>query len=183
MTLNLKTANQSSCMILWPMMMHYHTKYGSKRFSNSENIINDILKFCCDLDLEQLMLYYQTKFACKWTSTLKDRVEIVLFWLRKPSMWPWNWRQWPNFSALHSGSWCCITIPSLVRKCSVVQKISSGQTFTGILNLCCDLHFECSNPIFPQNAPVYDAVLPNQVWFQTDQHFWWYRRNSPILNI
>ena len=31
----LKTANQSSCKTLWPMMMHHNTKFGSKRFSNS----------------------------------------------------------------------------------------------------------------------------------------------------
>ena len=52
------------------------------------------------------------------------------------------------FSTEHSGLWCCITTPSLVTKCSVVQKISSRQTFTDILNLCCDLDFECSNPVF-----------------------------------
>ena len=61
------------------------------------------------------------------------------------------------FSTRHSGSWCCITIPSLVMKCSEVQKILSGQTFTGILNLSCDLDPEHSNPIFLQNTPVYDA--------------------------
>ena len=31
-----------------------------------------------------------------------------------------------KFSAWHSGSWCFITIPNLVTKCSVIQKISSG---------------------------------------------------------
>ena len=36
-----------------------------------------------------MMLYYQTKFGCERTSSLEDRVEIVLFWLYKPSLWPW----------------------------------------------------------------------------------------------
>ena len=31
------------------------------------------------------MLYYQTKFACKPTSSREDIVEIVIFWLYKPS--------------------------------------------------------------------------------------------------
>ena len=31
--LTLKTANQSSCMKLWTMMMHHHTKFGYRRFS------------------------------------------------------------------------------------------------------------------------------------------------------
>ena len=33
-TLNLKTANQFSCMTLWPMMMHHLTKFGYIRFSS-----------------------------------------------------------------------------------------------------------------------------------------------------
>ena len=48
------------------------------------------LNLCCDLDLEQsysnfnrtlqfLMLYYQTKFGCKRTSSLEDTTEIVIF--------------------------------------------------------------------------------------------------------
>ena len=43
----------------------------------------------------------------------------------------------------HSGSWCCITIPSLVTKCYAVQKIS-GHIFMNILNL----HCKRSNLIF-----------------------------------
>ena len=39
----------------------------------------------------------------------------------------------------------------------------SGQTFTDILNLHCDVDLEHSNPIFPQDTPAYDAVLSNQV--------------------
>ena len=57
------------------------------------------------------------------------------------------------------------------KKCAVIQKISSGQTVTDILNLCCDLDLECSNPIFPQDTLAYDAVLSNQVWLQMDQQF------------
>ena len=34
MTLTLKTANQSSCITLWPTMMHHPTKFGDKRFSS-----------------------------------------------------------------------------------------------------------------------------------------------------
>ena len=77
-----------------------------------------------------------------------------------------------------SGSQCCITILNSVTKCSVVQKVSSGQTFTDISNLRCDLDLEYSNPIFPQDIPVYDAVLASQVWLQTNQQFRRYNRNS-----
>ena len=57
-----------------------------------------------------------------------------------------------------------------------IEKISSGQTFTDILNLYCDL--DHNNPIFPQDTPAYDAVLSNQVWLQTDQQFRRYSKKS-----
>ena len=63
----------------------------------------------------------------------------------------------------------------------MIQKISSGQTFTNILNLRCDLDVESSNPIFPQDIPACDAVLSNQVWLQMDQQFRRYSKNSHIL--
>ena len=111
-----------------------------------------------------MMLYYQTKFGCKLTSSLEDTyLEKIIFWLYKPSLWPWHWTQWTNFSAWHSGLWCCINIPGLQTKCSVVQKILFGQTFITILNLHCDLDLEHRNPIFPQDTLTYDAVLSNQV--------------------
>ena len=62
--------------------------------------------------------------------------------------------------------------------------------FTDILSLPCDLDFECSNPIFAQDTPAYDAVLSIQVWLQTDQQFRKYHKNksyfgyiSPYLDI
>ena len=119
-----------------------------------------------------MMMYHQTKFGCQRISSSEDIVAIVIFWLYKLSLWPWHWRQCTNFSTWHSGSWCYITIPSLVTKWSVAQKISSRQTFTNILNLCCDVDLERSSPIFcPQNTPASDDVLTNQVWLQTDQQF------------
>ena len=128
-----------------------------------------------------MTLYYQTKSGCKPTSSWDDTAEIIIFWLYKHSLWPSHWTQWTTFSAGHSGLWCCITIPGLVTKSSVVQKISSWQTFINILNLHCDL--DCRNPIFPRDTPAYDAVLLNQIWLQTDQQFRRYSKNSHILII
>ena len=142
----------------------------------SGQTFTDILNLHCDLGLERnnpflfhrtlrlRMLYYQTKFGCKRTAILEDTVEIVIFWLNKPLLWPWHWRRWTNFSAWHCGSWRCVATPELVSKSSKVQKISSGQTFTDILNLRCDLDLERSNPVFPKDTPAYDAVPSNQVW-------------------
>ena len=60
------------------------------------------------------------------------------------------------------------------------QKISSGQTFTNILNLHCDLDLERSISIFPQDTPAYNAVLSKQVWLQTVKLF---RRYSEKIDI
>ena len=121
---------------------------------------------CCDLDLQPSNPIFQqdtlaydavlsNKFGCKPTSSLEDTTEIVIFWLYKPLLWPWFWTQWTKFSARHSGIWCYTTISGLATKCSVVQKILSGQTFTNILNLCCDCDLERSNPIFPQDTDLW----------------------------
>ena len=181
-------------------MVQWFRRYWMDTIGHAEKIssgqtFTDILNLCCDLHLGcsnpiflnrtlwLMMLYYQTKFGCKPTSSLKDTTEIVIYWLYKPSLWPWHWTLWINFSAWHSGLWCCFIIPGLVTKCSVVPKISSGQTLTDILNLCCDLDCEHSNPIFPQATPAYDAVQSNQVHLQIDQHFRRYSKNSHNLII
>ena len=130
-----------------------------------------------------MMLYYQTKFGCKPTSNLDDTAEIIIFWLYSPHCDLDIEHSKHFFSGWHSGLWCSITIPGLETKCSVVQKISSGQTFINISNLHCDLDLECSNPIFPQDTPAYDAVLSNQVWLQTDQQFRRYNKTSHTFII
>ena len=49
--------------------------------------------------------------------------------------------------------------PNLKTKYSVIQKISSERTITGILNLHCDLDLKRSNAIFPQDTQFYVTVL------------------------
>ena len=95
MTLNLKTANQSSCMILWPMMMHHHTKFGYRRFSSSENIVQMNIHWnsepFCDLDLDHnkaiqsihttiqlIMMCHLIIFGCKKASSSADMLETVI---------------------------------------------------------------------------------------------------------
>ena len=177
---------------LWLMMLHHHTKFGNKMFCGSQNSfqtnIHCILNLLCDLDLEHsnpffhwtlwpMMLYYQTKFSCKPTSSLEDTTETVLFWLSKPSLWPWPWTQWTNFSAWHSGFWYCLAIPGLVTNAQDI-------VWTNV-----HWHFEPSlwpwpwlqQSHLPQDTQAYDAVLSNQVWLQTDKQFRKYSENSNIL--
>ena len=81
-TLNLKTENKSSCMMLWPMMIHHHNKFGYKRFSSWGDIVQINICLFCDLDLDHnraiqsfhktiqlMMVCHQTKFSCKMISS------------------------------------------------------------------------------------------------------------------
>ena len=140
----------------------------------------DILNICCNLgtgcnnpifpqDTPLMMLYYQTKFGCKPTSSLEDTTEIEIFWFYKPSLWPWHWTQWTIFSARHFGLWCYITIPGLTTKCSVVQKILSWRSFTNIFNLCCDIDLEVNAVIPFSHRTLQLMMLYHQATFNCKQ--------------
>ena len=53
-------------MILWLMTLHHHTMFGNKMLCGSEDIIQT------NMHWQFMMLYYQTKFGCKWTGSLED---------------------------------------------------------------------------------------------------------------
>ena len=167
-------------------------------FGGLENVIwinIDILTLRCDLDLEcKNPIFPQDAFAYDNLSSDHDwlpknqqfrryssQSNILIIWALAVTV---TLKTANNFCfAWHSGSICSITIPSLVTKCFVVQRISPGQIFTDILNLRCDLDLEHSNPIFPQDTLAYNVVLPNRVWLQPDQQFGRHSRNSHILII
>ena len=135
-----------------------------------------------------IMLYYQTKFDCKRTSSLEDIVEIAIFWLYKPSLWPCPSRQQQKHTKklFHVTLWLILQHhhTKFGNKMFCGSEDITGQIFTDIFNLQCDLDLERSNPIFfPQDTLAYNAVLPNWVWLQTDQQFRRYSRNSQILII
>ena len=89
MTPNFKTANQSSCITLWLMMMHHHAKLVTKvqqlrRCQSSRWTFPGILNlFYFDLDhnraiqsfhktIQLMMMCHQTKFSCKRISSSED---------------------------------------------------------------------------------------------------------------
>ena len=157
-------------------MMHHNTEFGNKMLGGLENIIwinIDILTPHCDLDLEgNNPLFPQDALA--YNNLSSDQVwlpknqqfrryssqsNVLIIWALAVTL---TLKTANNFCfAWHSGSFCSITIPCLVTKCFVVHKISSGQIFTDILNLLCDLCHQRSNQILPQDTLAYNAVLPN----------------------
>ena len=179
-------------------MMHHNTKFGNKIFGGVEGIIwtnTDILTLRCDLD-KNAVIHFFPQDTLVYDDVSSDQVclprnqqfrkynrksHTLIIWALTVTL---TLKIANLFSFLHDTlAHCCITIPNLVTKCSVIQKISSRKTFTDILNLCCDLDLKCSNPIFPQDTPAYDTLLSSQVWLQTDQQFRRYNRNSHILII
>ena len=83
-----------------------------QRRISSKLILTETFNLGCDTDLEHSnatfsldtsllwMIYTQIEFGCKRLTGLeltKDIVETVIFWLYKPTLWPWPWRQNPIF--------------------------------------------------------------------------------------
>ena len=156
---------------LWPWTWRQQTnllawhfgKFGYRRFSSWGDISQfiGILNLFCNLYLDHntatqsfhktihfMMVYHQTKFSCKRISSadniLKSHILIISYLTvtltlktANQSFWKTSWLQW------------CITIPSLVVKVLVIQKISSGQTFIDILKFCSDLDHQNNNSVSP----------------------------------
>ena len=91
--LNLKTANQSFCMTLWPLIMHHCSKFGYKRFSSWGDIIHwsrwtftRILNRYCDLDIDHnraiQSIHKTIQLSCKRISSSEDILErhILIIW-------------------------------------------------------------------------------------------------------
>ena len=82
---------------------------------------------------------------------------------------------------MHSSSWWCITIPSLVIKCKAVYKISYRRTLT-IWPLTVTLTMNAVIQSFSQDTLAYDDVSSDQVWLPKNQQFRRYSsRKSHIL--
>ena len=60
------------------------------------------------------------------------------------------------------------------------SEILSGQTFTDVQNLHCDLDLEYSKATFSQDTPAYEHALSNKLVAQQNQQFRTYNRNSHI---
>ena len=74
---------------------------------SSKLTLTETFNLGCDIDLEHsnptfsldtsllMMIYTQIEFGCKRLTGLeliKDIAETVIFWLYKPTLWPWPWK-------------------------------------------------------------------------------------------
>ena len=142
LVLGLVIINSKSAHLLWLPRDQWYRRY--------TYIFNKVLNLHCDLDLENNNLLF-TQHTPAYDDVLSHYIWLQKdqqfrrhgrnshIWLNEPSLWPWTWRQQTNLFAWHSGSWWCITIPSLVTEGAAAEEIMSRWTFTVILNLFCDL--------------------------------------------
>ena len=97
-TLNLKTANQSSCMTLWPIMMHHHSKCGYRRFSSWGDIVhwNSEPSFDLGLDHNRAILSFSQD------NPTYDGVPSNQVNLHKDQQFrTYNWRPYFDYIILH----------------------------------------------------------------------------------
>ena len=186
-------------------MIHHNTKFGNKTLGGFQDIIWTTLTFqsfsfffSVTLTLNAVIQFF-SQDTLAYDDVSSDQVwlprnqqfrkysrksNILIIWALTVTLTLKIATTTTKKKSPHNTDWCCcITIRNLVTKCSVILKISSGQTFTDILNLRCDLDLKRSTPIFPQDTPACDAVLTNQEWLQTDQQFRRNNRNSNILIV
>ena len=139
--LHLKDSKPISSHDVQFMMLYQHTKFGCKRFSHSDDILQtrtDILNLCCELKFTHSHPVFSQDSSSQWC--------IITLWLQKGMFFRRNSRNSPNMNiralavplkiANHSFdiilqlfvTWWCITIPSLATNGWAVQMILSRQT-------------------------------------------------------
>ena len=150
-------SHQSSAMYIIPWAWQIGTKMGPARHSHWYS--HGVALTCSEP-------YIYACQGCKDFSISKDIVKmIVALALKKAKeyflMLLWLMMMHHHIKFIWSG-------------------ILSGQTFTAVPNLHCDLDLdlEYSKASFSQNTPVYEHALSNmkQSWSQKDQHFRTYNR-------
>ena len=121
MTLSLKIANQSFCLTFWLMMMHHNTMLGNKLFSGLEDIIetnSDILTLHWSLEHSNPMFIQDTGL---WKCIIRPSLAAEDSPVQKIQSYFDHISPCCDldlkdsklfFPAWHSGSWCCLTIPS-----------------------------------------------------------------------
>ena len=109
--------------------------------------------------IQLMMMCHQTKFSCKRIRSSEDTLEshILIIWSFTVTLKTAN-----QSSAWHPGLWWCITIPSLVTKGSAVEGILSRWTFTGILNIFCDIDLDHNRAIQSFHKTIHLMMMYNQ---------------------
>ena len=93
-----------------------------------------------------VMMYHQTNLDCKSLSISEDLVEMIVAWTLNIAKYFWM-IVWLMMMHHHT-------------KFDQSERLS-GQTFTEVQNLHCDLDLEYSKATFSQDTPAYEHALSN----------------------
>ena len=93
-----------------------------------------------------VMMYHQTNLDCKSLSISEDLVEMIVAWTLNIAKYFWM-IVWLMMMHHHT-------------KFDQSERLS-GQTFTEVQNLHCDLDLEYSKATFSQDTPAYEQALSN----------------------
>ena len=111
--LDLEDSNQSSCMTLWPMVLHQHTKFGYKQFSSWEDIVQMNTHWNSEPFLQTRPWPQQSnpifsqdnqvyddapsnQVKMQKNQQLRRYIRKSYFDCNDPSLWPWPWRHQTN---------------------------------------------------------------------------------------
>ena len=94
-----------------------------------------------------VMMYHQTNLDCKSFSISEDLVEMIVALTLNIAKWYFGMILWLMMTHHHT---------KFDR-----SEILSGQTFTKVQNLHCDLDLEYSKATFSQDTPAYEHALSN----------------------
>ena len=157
-TLILKIADSSSCVTLGLMMVYHNTKFGYKRFSRWGDIVQMNSQWKIEPFLwpwpwpkQSYPIFAQdnptynvpsNQLSCKKVQQFRRfiRKSYIDYMIRHFELGLED----SKLILLKDN----ISPYRLVVKCSMVQKIPSGQTLIDILNLYCNLSQDSSNPFF-----------------------------------
>ena len=126
--------------------------------------------------LQLIKMYHSIKFGRRRINSSVCTVETVIFDCITPHSdldFEDSKLIFPHDTLAHDAA--SITVPSLVKTGSAVEKVHTIRTNTETLNLCWDLDLEHSNPNFSLHTPAYDGLPSKYVWLQKNQQF---RRNT-----
>ena len=110
-----------------------------------------------------MVMYQPIIFGCKKISSSADMVETVIFDQMSPNYDPK--RDDSKSIFLHDTLAHNVASPSLVTEGSAAEEISSRWTFTGILNLFCDLDLDYNRAIQSFHKTIHLMIMCHQTKF------------------
>ena len=146
------------------MKMYYHSKFGYKRFSSWEAIVQMNIHWNFEPFLCPWYAASPYKVCLEKVSSWGDIIQMNIHWNSEPFLWPWPWPQQSNpfFSQDNPPVMMCHQIKFSCKRISSSDNILKRHFCYIIYN--CDLDLEDSKTIFLKENLARNDASPYQVW-------------------